>query len=176
MEHPQEVIRMLFVALLLIFNIVIIYNFMNDLAVNNSYRIDNLKYNAIAARIIYSPDCYAAEVPYEMGGTRYQVHAGILDKAKLNPGVLKNCIKDALYNIKIIELATKQELITEYTPCINMLEIKGQKNLYSGTWCTDQKNYNAEAVCNKNLRKLLVIIKEGNNYKLGLAEIKVCAR
>lgn len=148
MEHPQEVIRMLFIAIILVFNIVIVYNFMQEMDISFTWKANSLKFNSIAGRILYSPDCYALEEEYTLadGTVRKQAHAGILDIAKLqNNNRLHGCINNAQYE--------------------------------SAITC-DGKTYSEKTECKgKNYRtaKMLTLINDGTALKKGIATIKVCA-
>lgn len=147
MEHPQEVIRMLFIAIILIFSIVIIYNLMQDICATNEYKTLNLKYNVIASKILYSSECYALQDSYELDETkRYQVHAGILDSSKFEKGRLENCIGNGQSKVTFYYLDSKGGAFVDETSC-------------------EGEDAN---------RKMLVSIKDGSEFRPGLAEIKVC--
>jgi predicted nucleic-acid-binding protein len=147
MEHPQEVIRMLFIAVILIFSIIIIINLMSEMESINIYRTNNLKYNVIATKILYSSDCYALEDSYTMDSeTRHQVHAGILDASKFVKGRLDTCTGKGQSEITITYLDSKDSF-SDSTIC-------------EGKW--------------KDTRNVLVSIDKNGERKGGLAEIKVC--
>lgn len=80
MEQLHSIIYMLFVATIIIFDIVIISHFMQDIDVRLNMQTSGLQFNTVAARLIYSPDCFAWEESYWLGDTlRHQVHPGTID-------------------------------------------------------------------------------------------------
>lgn len=109
MEHLQEVIRMLVIAIILIFSIAMIFNLMSNMEATNEYRTNILKYNAVASKILYSSDCYALEQSYTSdGNTMHAVRAGILDSSKLVKGRLDACIDNGQSEVEIFNLDTER--------------------------------------------------------------------
>lgn len=154
---------------------------MQDMEVRSTYRVNNLKYNAIAARILYSSDCYALENTYylEDGTERKQVRAGILDIEKLkDKNRLRKCVSSARYVSKIKDLEA-DKTYTRYPSCDNVWSMT-----HSGDRVSDKaaKNvfcdgYNEDKVCGKKgeTRKVLVLIQdEQGKLKRGSAEFRLC--
>ena len=83
MEAQRAIIYMIFVAILLTFAIVMIYNLMTQVDANLDFRIDHLERTSVAARLIYSPDCFALEEVTPCEQDKYQVHPAVLDFDKI---------------------------------------------------------------------------------------------
>ncbi len=183
MEHPQEVVRMLFVAIILVFNIVIIYNLMSDMEAVNEYRIANLKYNTIASKILYSSDCYALETEYLLDGQkRHQVHAGILDADKLRKNNrLISCLGNAKATSKITiinsgsdEVETFVGTTVEKANLIQMLGEEKAQFFFKLPQLPEEIRKHLEDISeSRATRKMLVMINDGGVVKQGLAELTI---
>lgn len=94
------IIYMIFVALLMTFAIVMIYNFITKVDAETEFRIHNLEQTAITARLIYSPDCFALE-EQTCSGDEYQVQPAVLDSSKITTDRVSQCLHDftSRYNV-----------------------------------------------------------------------------
>ncbi len=83
-EFPHSVWYTFVTCVLIIFSLIIIYSFMTSICPTIQYKMFNMKYNALASKLIYS-DCMAYEENYAgpLGDQRI-VHAALLDINKIS--------------------------------------------------------------------------------------------
>lgn len=133
LEQQRIIIYILFVAILLTFAIIMIYNFIAKVNVELDFRIKHLEETSITARLIYSPDCFALEEVSPCEVDKYQVRPGILDLSKLNPNRFKRCLNEFTERYRVyLEVDTLEEVeLVEYNLPI----------VISADSCSDRSTY-----------------------------------
>ena len=99
--------------LLVFISIILVYSFMTDIKVIANYKMENIKFNNMAARIMYSPDCFASSSTHSTElGTRKVTEAGVLEFNKINKGQIKR--KDYSRDMKLVfKLSQQTKLETD---------------------------------------------------------------
>ena len=164
------------------FAIVIVIVLASSVDVDMDYNTFNMKYNSIAARLLYSPKCLAMEDSYvgEMG-QRYQVLPGVIDWDKVTNENYKGCLngitKGKNYDFSIAKVqessgadATEGEPTDEEPTEEESTEEETQKGPILNYV------YGTEGVCSatkwKRTDKYFIVINEGGAESQGV--LKFC--
>lgn len=137
------------ISTLVLFNIVIVLTMMNNIEITPKENLINLRFNAVAARALYSPACLAYEGSYQTtDGTRWRVYPGVVDLSKANR--IPGCIRGVDYSI-VISKVNETDLSTK--------TVLRHGSCPSGSW--------------QRGGKMLVRIWENNDTAPGVADICV---
>lgn len=95
MEELRAIIYVFYISVIIIIGIFLVRGLLTNVCVVAEDRASNLDYNALASRVVYSPECFAAEGQYidKDGNQRIFADPGILDATKLSDSTIDNCIK-----------------------------------------------------------------------------------
>ncbi len=94
MEHPRAIIYTIFVVILLIFNIVMMVGFLDNVEIFSTYRLHNLRHNNLAARVIYTTDCFASSETYIYDGVQGSyVKPGVLNINRITKSRFRDCVQ-----------------------------------------------------------------------------------
>lgn len=106
MDELRAIIYVFYVSVIIIIGIFLIRGLLGNICVVAEDQSSNLDYNALASRVIYSPECFAAESQYtdKEGNTRMFAEPGILDMQKLSDATINDCIQ---YNGGDFELSVR---------------------------------------------------------------------
>ena len=106
MEELRTIIYVFYISVLILIGIFLIRGLLGNICIVAEDRASNLDYNALAARIIYSPECFAAESQYvdRDGNLRTFAEPGILEMQRLSDETINGCIR---YNGGDFELSVR---------------------------------------------------------------------
>jgi hypothetical protein len=110
-EHFEVIINNVFYIIIIVFAIVVILNVTKNMDISYEYRMDNMKFNNYAARLLYSPDCLAFQEQYTTDtGTNYRVYPSMVDVGKLTRGRVEQCLwgldQEEDYDLRVVKLAS----------------------------------------------------------------------
>lgn len=104
-EQPQVIIYVLFTTVLAISGLFVAYSYMGQIDIDMEISDYNLKYNALASKLINSPDCFALSKTYTADGVTYrQTDIGIIERSKITSGTLDSCTTQTGFEVIVKEV------------------------------------------------------------------------
>jgi len=92
-EHFQLIVNNIFYIMMLVIGIVLVANSVASMKTTYEFRLENVRFNNYAARVMYSGDCFAYEDTYTSElGTKHRVYPATIDVNKLSSERLGNCL------------------------------------------------------------------------------------
>ncbi len=93
-EEPRVIVYTLYVSILLIIGIFMIKSLTGDVCTSSDVKILDLDFNAVASRVMYSPECFAKQSSYvEDDETKFFVEPGTLEREKITEYNLLTCVE-----------------------------------------------------------------------------------
>lgn len=93
-EQPQVIVYVLFVVVLTMAGIYASFTLLGGVVLVFDFQDYSSRLNTVAAKLMFTPECYAYESNYDKGGTHYQVSGGVIDWQKFNSSnvINKTCL------------------------------------------------------------------------------------